>query len=291
MAGERSSGRWARASAAAALLALAVAVVAGGQSARAGTRLDARRAAGAPATLSRNWAGYAVTGGQTSYTSVTATWVEPKVDCGAGGARTAAAFWVGLGGYGLTARGLEQVGTASECDPGSAGPTYYAWYELVPNPSVTIGRLAVAPGDVITTSVNALPGGTIELQVKNRTRHATFTTRLRSASPDLSSAEWIAEAPSDCTRLRCRTIPLSDFGSVGFTRIAALGNGIGGTLTANPGWTTTAITLVPGRGRGFFTGPDAVEAGGPAASATPSPASAGGRRFSVRWSNARGRSG
>jgi hypothetical protein len=242
--------------------------------------------------VSANWAGYAVTAGETTYTSVTATWVEPRVDCPSGHAGAAAAFWVGLGGYSPTAHALEQVGTAAACDPRTGTPTYYAWYELVPNPSVTIARLAVAPGDVITTSVNALAGGTIELQVKDRTRHTTFTTERPFASPDLSSAEWIAEAPSDCNRNHCRPIPLADFGSVGFTRIAALGNGIGGTLTANPGWTTIGITLEPGSGRGFFTGPNAVAPRGPAAGAAPSPLSANGRRFSVRWSmTARGRSG
>jgi hypothetical protein len=276
----------------AAAFAAVAAAAADGPADHAGARVDAPRSAWAPATASANWAGYAVTAGETTYTSVTATWVEPGVDCAAGQAGAAAAFWVGLGGYSLTAQALEQVGTASECDPASGRAAYYAWYELVPRPSVTIARLAVAPGDVITTSVNALAGGTIELQVKNRTRHTTFTTKLPFASPDLSSAEWIAEAPSDCGRSRCRPIPLSDFGSIGFTRIAALGNGIGGTLRANPGWTTIRITLEPGSGRGFFTGPEAAAALGRAAGAAPTPVSADGRSFSVRWSaNARARSG
>ena len=156
MAGNRSKGG--RARAAAALLAAAAAAT-GGTAAPAGAPLAAPRSAQAPATVSANWAGYAVTAGETTYTSVTATWVEPTVDCPSGHAGAAAAFWVGLGGYSLTAQALEQVGTASDCDPGTGRPIYYAWYELVPNASVTIRRLAVAPGDVITTSVNAWPEG------------------------------------------------------------------------------------------------------------------------------------
>ena len=48
------------------------------------------------------------------------------------------AFWVGLGGYASTARKhLEQVGTEADCD--SNGVAHYsAWYELVPQASVTV---------------------------------------------------------------------------------------------------------------------------------------------------------
>ena len=51
--------------------------------------------------------------------------------------RAAAAFWVGLGGYNANSQALEQAGTASDCDATSGEPSYYAWYELVPDPSVT----------------------------------------------------------------------------------------------------------------------------------------------------------
>jgi hypothetical protein len=236
-----------------------------------------------PADVSANWAGYAVTDSQTTYTSATATWVEPTVTCGGDDAGAAAAFWVGLGGYYPNSQTLEQAGTASDCNASTGEPSYYAWYELVPDPAVTI-KLKVGPGDLITTSVNVLGGGTVELQIKNRTRHTTFTTKLPFSNPDLSSAEWIAEAPSGCGQYRCRPIPLSDFGSVGFTRIAALGNGVGGTLT-DPGWTTTGVTLDPSGGRGFFPGPDTFASNaGSTAGATPSAVSPDGRSFTVQWS-------
>ena len=195
----------------------------------------------------------------TTYTSVTATWKEPTVTCGAEDAGESSAFWVGLGGASQTSQALEQTGTSADCDATTGRPSYYAWYELVPADSVTI-KLIVHPGDTITTSVNVLAGTTIELQVKNRTRHTTFTTKLPYATPDLTSAEWIAEAPSACDNANnCRQIPLSNFGSVSFTKIAALGNAVGGTLTANPGWTSTAISLVPdGTSRGYFPGPQSL---------------------------------
>ncbi len=238
----------------------------------------------ADTSTSANWAGYVVTGTATTYTSVTATWKEPKVSCGATDAGESSAFWVGLGGSSETSQALEQVGTSADCNPTTGSPTYYAWYELVPANSVTT-KLAVHPGDTITTSVNVLGGTTIELQVKNRTRGTSFTTKLPYATPDLTSAEWIAEAPSACDNYRCSQVPLSNFGTVSFTKVAAIGNDVGGTLTANPGWTSTAISLVPdGNGRGYFPGPDRFAGRvNSTAGAVPSTASTDGRSFAVQF--------
>ena len=140
------------------------------------------------------------------------------------------------------------------------------------------------PGDLITTSVNIVAADTVLVQLKNRTRKTSFTKKLTFSNPDLSSAEWIAEAPSLCNSFSCRTVPLSDFGSVQFTRIAAIGNGVGGTLTTNPGWATTAITLAADARRGFFPGPETFAgANTSTAGASPAAASADGRSFSVQW--------
>jgi hypothetical protein len=237
--------------------------------------------------VSSNWAGYVVTGDSTSYTSVTATWRQPKVTCTAADAGSSSAFWVGLGGYYTTSQTLEQIGTSSDCDPKTGLPTYYAWYELVPDDSVNIARFTVSPGDLITTSVNVLPdGSSVMLQVKNRSTHKTFTTTKPFPSADLSSAEWVAEAPSACDQYRCRQLSLANFGSVQFTKVAALGNKIGGTVTSNPGWTATAISLVPTQRRGFFPGPDrfAGAATSPAGAAPGTP-STDGRGFAIAWAS------
>jgi hypothetical protein len=284
----RTTGAY-RAVAAATVFALgagltAAAAGAEGSSTAGGHVFALLRSAATASDVSANWAGYATTGGAVTYTSATATWQEPTVTCAAGDAGAASAFWVGLGGYSVTSQGLEQVGTSADCDPETGKPTYYAWYELVPSPSVTIKHLVVHPGDVITASVNVLGGSTAELQVKNRTRRTSFTTKLPLTAPDLTSAEWIAEAPSSCDQFRCRPIPLANFGSVGFSKIAALGSGTGGTLTANPGWTTTAITLTPTVHQGFFPGRDSLAgSAGSTAGATPSALSADGRSFTVQW--------
>ncbi len=292
-AGDNGRRRPLAAALVAAAAAAAVVLAAGGGNAAAGSSgavtFAPLRGTDVAADVSANWSGYAVTGSSVSYTSVTATWQQPTVACGAGDAGAASAFWVGLGGYSVSSQALEQVGTSADCDPTTGEPTYYAWYELVPSPAVTVEHLAVHPGDMITASVNVLGGNTAELQVKNRTRKTSFTTKLPFANPDLSSAEWITEAPSSCDQFHCRPIPLANFGSVGFTKAAALGSGSGGTLTANPGWTTTAISLTPSVRRGFFPGPDTYSGTAPSAgSAAPGAPSADGRSFSVEWSAAGG---
>jgi hypothetical protein len=235
--------------------------------------------------VSSNWSGYAVTGvGSTAtvastsmgFTDVTGTWTQPAATC-TPGQSTSAAIWVGLGGYTVGSNSLEQTGTSADCN--SAGKaTYYAWYELVPATSVTL-KLKIFPGDKITSTV-LVKGTDVLVQVKNRTRHTFFTKHLQMASPDLTSAEWIAEAPSECTVSGfCRTVPLTNFGSVTFTKIAALGNDQGGTLTG-PGWEPTPIQLVP-RARRVFG--DVNASASSTAGASPTNVSSDGSAFTVNW--------
>jgi hypothetical protein len=235
--------------------------------------------------VSSNWSGYAVTGvGSTatvastsmSFSDVTATWSQPAASC-TPGQSTSAAIWVGLGGYTVGSNSLEQTGTSADCNS-SGKATYYAWYELVPAASVTL-KLKIFPGDKITSTV-LINGTDVLVQVKDRTRHTVFSKHLQMATPDLSSAEWIAEAPSECTVTGfCRTVPLTNFGSITFSKIAALGNGQGGTLSG-PGWEPTPIQLVP-RARRFFG--DVNASASSTAGASPTNLSADGSTFTVNW--------
>jgi len=136
----------------------------------------------------------------------------------------------------------------------------------------------VKPGDQITTSVN-VNGTTVLVQIKNRTRKTSFTKALQVAAPDLSSAEWIAEAPSACTASgRCTIVPLANFGTMTFTRAAAIASTHPGTIT-DPTWASDAISLVPQSSSGFFASRDAASTAG----AKPGPISADGRSFPVSW--------
>ena len=235
-------------------------------------------------SISSNWAGYAISDPMTiagatpttplTFSDVTATYVQPTATCGNSGAAYSA-FWVGLGGFATNATTLEQVGTESDCTD-SGQPSYFAWFEIVPAPSIRV-NLKIHPGDTITTAV-LVNGTSVLVQVKDRTRDVSFTKRITVANPDVSSAEWIAEAPSEC-QTRCQVLPLANFGSVAFSKIAATANGHPGTLT-DTAWDALPIQLVPHASfHSFFGGPDDASKAG----ATPNAASTDGRTFSVSW--------
>ena len=224
--------------------------------------------------VSTNWAGYAVTGGATtSFASVSGSWVVPKATCTAGSTADAA-FWVGLGGYDDNAQGLEQVGTESRCN--AAGTTTYTvWYEILPAAAVST-KLAVRAGDTVTSSVT-VTGHTVTVRVTDLTRKTSFVKTLAASSIDVSSAEWIAEAPSVCDgRGFCRTVALANFGKVTFTKAAATAGGHTGAI-GDRAWTATAIELRSSGGPGPFAAYTA------SADAVPGSLSSDGSSFSVTW--------
>jgi hypothetical protein len=231
------------------------------------------------ASVSANWSGYTlqdINAVGLQFTSITGTWTVPVTKCEIG-TTASAAFWVGLGGSSDTSTGLEQTGTGANCTGNSSVPTYYAWYEILPAASVQL-PLKVKPGDQITTSVN-VNGTTVLVQIKNRTRKTSFTKALQVAAPDLSSAEWIAEAPSACTSSgRCTVLPLANFGTVTFTRAATIASSHPGTIN-DPTWASDAISLVPQSSSGLFAGRDSTSTAG----ATPGAVSSDGRSFPVSW--------
>jgi Peptidase A4 family len=97
-------------------------------------------------SASRNWAGYAATGGP--FTGVAATWSVPSFSPG-----TAAgidATWVGIGGVQTT--DLIQAGT-QEMTSGTGTTEYEAWIEMLPRASQTV-PLSIYPGDQISVSIN-----------------------------------------------------------------------------------------------------------------------------------------
>ncbi|MEI8105033.1 MAG: G1 family glutamic endopeptidase [Actinomycetes bacterium] len=209
--------------------------------------------------VSSNWAGYAAIGPGstpatasplTSFTDVTATWVQPAATCAAG-ASTAAAIWVGIGGYSLSSQKLEQVGTDLDCSADGKA-SYYVWYELVPADAVNV-RLKIFPGDTITASV-LITGSDVLVQVKDRTRRTSFTKHLPMIAPDLTSAEWIIEAPSECGAT-CHELDLTNFGSFKLTRTFATAStpsaGVQGGRILSPFWETMAIRLIPTARRSY----------------------------------------
>jgi hypothetical protein len=221
------------------------------------------------AAVSQNWAGY-VAGG-TQFSSVSGSWVQPTATCNSG--QTYSAFWVGLGGSGDQSSALEQTGTQADCTADGA-TDYYAWYELVPAAPVKLD-LAIKPGDHISAKVS-VSGTNVTVSMTDQTTGQSTTKSLRMDSPDISSAEWIAEAPSACDGSgSCQTLPLSDFGTVEFTSATATANGHTGTIS-DPDWSAQPVEL-GGSGASDISYGSASGA----SSATPSSLSADGSSFSV----------
>ena len=227
------------------------------------------------ATTSSNWGGYAVSKPAMRFGRASATWVAPTARCGSGGRRYSA-VWLGLGGLHSTSKALEQVGTEADCAGGKA--YYSAWYELVPAAPVNV-KLTVRPGDTISASVT-VSGHSVKLYIANRTRGTSFSTQLHAAAVDVTSAEWIAEAPSACVdNGGCQTLPLADFGVTSFANVRATSaTGHSGTIS-DPAWSAVAITLSPRGGPGSTR--FASEAG--SGSATPANLSPAGDAFTVTY--------
>ena len=146
---------------------------------------------------------------------MTSSWTVPTVKASAASGQTYSAFWVGLGGTGSTEH-LEQDGTEANVSGGTVH--YYAWYELVPKAPVKVD-LAVNPGDKITATT-AVAGDQVTETIVNDTTGKTFSKTLTMSAPDTSSAEVIAEAPSECASVsadNCTALPLADFGKVDFS--------------------------------------------------------------------------
>ena len=230
-------------------------------------------------STSSNWAGYAVSAadGATplAYSNVSGAWKQPTATC-TDGAQSYSAFWVGLGGLADGSQALEQVGTEANCSA-SGVATYSVWYELVPAAPVTI-KLPIKAGDSIAASV-AVSGRNVTVRITNVTqKKKTFakTLTMSSVAPDVSSAEWVAEAPSSCSSFRCRVLPLADFDNVTFVVAKATANGHTGTI-ADPLWNASAISLASEVGQGRF-GMVASPA-----SALPSPLSSDGSQFAVTY--------
>jgi hypothetical protein len=230
----------------------------------------------ADSTQSSNWAGYAVHRSGVRFEKVIGTWRQPTATC-TSGTPTFSSMWVGLGGFSLNAQALEQIGTEVDCTP-TGQVVSSAWFELVPAPSRTI-HMRVNPGDTMSASV-IVHGRLVRLTLRDLTRRTSFTRSVRAKPIDVSSAEWIVEAPSECSSANsCQTLSLANFGSAAFTSVrASTTSGHTGSVSDRH-WGITRITLATGQ-RHFIGGPST------GAQASVSPLSARGSAFTVIYQGA-----
>jgi Peptidase A4 family len=201
---------------------------------------------------SLNWSGYASF--NSTFTDAKGSWKQPAATCN--GKSTYSSFWVGLEGY--KSNTVEQLGTEADCSKGT--PVYYAWWELFPGPSHLINFFTVTPGVTYTAEVQS-DGNDVTLSLSGGGNIPENLT-LGQGAASLSSAEWIAEAPSMCAQ-SCRELPLTNFGTVDFSNASANGSAINGST-----WSFDPLTMVSGNGT---------------VKAAPSTLDPTGSSFSVTW--------
>jgi hypothetical protein len=161
---------------------------------------------------SNNWSGYVVQGAAnpesvlpaTTFSSVSAAWTQPVVDCTVANARVS--IWVGIDGW--SSPTVEQVGTEAVCGAAVAPEYYKAWWEMYAG-SHSAGKLVfdISPGDRIEASVT-YSGSDYIMSLVDRTSGQRFTTEQTcdpSVTCNRSSAEWIVERPGG------GTYPLADY--------------------------------------------------------------------------------
>jgi hypothetical protein len=234
-------------------------------------------------SVSSNWSGYAATapGHSTShFRKVSGTWTVPSATCTAG-TETYSAAWVGLGGFKGGSDALEQIGTDADCSR-AGGAASYAWFELVPAAPVDL-KIDVRPGDEISASV-AVSVHRVTLRVHDLTSGGLFMTTRLMSDPDVSSAEWIVEAPSVCIGSNaCTTLPLSDFGTLSFSSASAMLGSRSGVLGSSD-WALTELEMQ--QGSGYARGPGSTfhnVAATQSILATPSAVQNPAGAFTVAW--------
>ena len=224
---------------------------------------------------SRNWSGYAAHRSTVTFDNVSGRWRVPAATC-VTGEQAFSSFWVGIGGYALHSSGLEQDGIELDCKA-DGSQSVSAWYELLPAGPHTI-RMSVRSGDLITASVHD-SADLVTLKINDLTRNESFSKTVRDSKADDTSAEWIAEAPEECsTSDSCSVLALADFGTVRFSDATATTTAGVTSGVSTSDWTTTKLLLGYRKQGGAFV---ARSAG---ASATPSALTDRDRRFAVTWS-------
>jgi hypothetical protein len=126
-------------------------------------------------------------------------------------------------------------------------------------------------------------GNRVVVELDNLTSHHSFRKVLHTPSIDVSSAEWIVEAPSEClTQFSCQALPLANFGAISFDAANVVAaNGAAGSI-AGGDWARTRITLTPGAQRLIVS----RNSTGTAGAAAPSALRGGGSTFDVTFATA-----
>ena len=158
------------------------------------------------ASQSSNWSGYnqGALEKSTTFHGVAGDWVVPTASEHKANEAEYSSSWVGIGGGCLDTsctagdNTLIQAGTEQDAGP-TGGPLYYAWWEIIPAPSLVItdssnNPLPVSPGDHMHVDITQSAPQVWTINVKDLSRAWTFTQTVPYTS-SYATAEWIEETP------------------------------------------------------------------------------------------------
>jgi hypothetical protein len=197
------------------------------------------------ASESLNWSGQIATG--MTFTGVTGNWTVPSVQ--ATQYSGASATWIGIDGGPLSPSSIIQTGTAQVTNGGQT--SYFAWYELFPQPSVTLWQ--VSPGDHMVASIQKSSGSNWTLNIQDTSVSGDNKTQQANYTGPGDSAEWIEELP---TAVGSAQPVLANFGSATFSNMTYTPSGnvnltpinmvdASGNVIASAGATTQSAPQAP----------------------------------------------
>jgi hypothetical protein len=153
---------------------------------------------------SSNWFGYgqgALEQGGKLFDSITGDWTVPAATQHTSGQAEASSDWIGIGGgcvdAGCTVTDSTLIQTGTEQDVDATGaPSYSAWWEIVPAPSISISNMTVSPGDHMHASISELANDADvwNITIQDVTKNESFSTTVPYPSTH-ATAEWIEETP------------------------------------------------------------------------------------------------
>jgi hypothetical protein len=153
---------------------------------------------------SSNWFGYnqgSLEQGHKLFHSITGNWTVPTASQHTKGQAQYSSDWIGIGGgcvdAGCAVGDSTLIQTGTEQDVASNGtPSYSAWWEVIPAPSLTITKLKVAPGDRMHASISQLATGVEvwKITIQDLSKGESYSTTVPYPS-SMDTAEWIEETP------------------------------------------------------------------------------------------------
>jgi len=177
----------------------------GAQAAKAhGHLLHLAPGARAHTNRSSNWFGYnqgTLEQGHKLFNSIAGNWTVVNPSQHTSGQAELSSDGIGIGGgcvdKGCLVGDATLIQTGTEQDVSSSGtPSYSAWWEIIPAPSLTIAKMKVGAGDHMHASIaEIVPFSNVwKITIKDLSRGETYTTTVPYTSTH-DTAEWIEETP------------------------------------------------------------------------------------------------